>query len=180
MLYTPVPGTPLYSEMREQGKLIDVDLADIHGQWKFNFEHAAISRDESKELLDAAFLRDYEANGPSLYRICRTTFEGWKRYRNHPDARIRKRFEREIESLKTVYTGMLWAMSRHLRTANASVAIKVEELRRQIHQEFGLASRLAASVLGPLILWTAKREEKRLASGFTYEPPVVIERHNWA
>ena len=32
MLYTPVPGTPLYFEMAEQGRLLDVDLADIHGQ----------------------------------------------------------------------------------------------------------------------------------------------------
>ena len=37
MLYTPVPGTPLYQEMADQGRLLkDVDLADIHGQYKFN------------------------------------------------------------------------------------------------------------------------------------------------
>ena len=41
MLYTPVPGTPLYQEMQEQGRLLDVDLADIHGQDAFNFRHAA-------------------------------------------------------------------------------------------------------------------------------------------
>src|ERR1039457_6532726 len=39
MLYTPVPGTPLYQEMQAQHRLIDVDLADIHGQHKFNFQH---------------------------------------------------------------------------------------------------------------------------------------------
>ena len=27
MLYTPVPGTPLYSEMAEQGRLLDVNMA---------------------------------------------------------------------------------------------------------------------------------------------------------
>jgi radical SAM superfamily enzyme YgiQ (UPF0313 family) len=180
MLYTPVPGTPLYGEMKEQGRIVDVDLADIHGQWKFNFQHAAISREQSKEMLDAAFQRDYEVNGPSLYRICRTTFEGWRRYKNHPDSRIRARFEREIQSLKTVYTGMLWAMSRHLRAANADVALRVEQLRQEIHREFGVASRLAASVLGPLILWSSRREEKRLARGFRYEPSVIVERRNWA
>jgi hypothetical protein len=180
MLYTPVPGTPLYQQIRDEGRLVDGDLADIHGQWKFNFLHAAISRDQSKEMLDAAFQRDYEVNGPSLYRICRTTFEGWRRYRDHPDARIRERFEREIQSLKTVYTGMLWAMARHLKAANAEVAIRIEELRREIHREFGIVSRMTASVLGPLILWTSRREEKRLANGFRYEPPVVIERRNWA
>ena len=95
MLYTPVPGTPLYQEMAEQGRLLDVDLADIHGQLGFNFQHAAISREESKKFLDWAFWRDFERNGPSLFRICRTTFEGWKRYKNHPDLRVRERFQRE-------------------------------------------------------------------------------------
>jgi len=180
MLYTPVPGTQLYSEMQAQGRLIDVDLADIHGQYKFNFRHAAISRDASKRLLDEAFARDYEINGPSLYRICRTTFEGWLRYKNCPDRRVRRRFEHEIQSLKTVYTGMLWAMARRLRRANAPVAARIEQLRQDIHREFGLASRLAAAALGPLILWTSKREEARLANGFRYEPPVVVERCNWA
>ena len=51
MLYTPVPGTPLFAQMQQEGRMLDdVDLADIHGQFKFNFQHAAISRDESKAL----------------------------------------------------------------------------------------------------------------------------------
>ena len=55
-----------------------MDLADIHGQHAFNFVHAAISREQSGEFLDGAFQRDFERNGPSLFRICRTSFEGWK------------------------------------------------------------------------------------------------------
>ena len=102
MLYTPVPGTPLYDEMSEQGRMLhDVDLADIHGQYKFNFEHAAISRDESKQLLDWAFRLDFETNGPSLYRIWRTTLEGWKRYKDHPEPRVRERFDWEARQLKS-------------------------------------------------------------------------------
>jgi len=49
--------------------LPNIDYADIHGQYKFNFEHAAISRDDSKRFLDWAFRLDFEKNGPSLYRI---------------------------------------------------------------------------------------------------------------
>src|SRR6266853_553797 len=67
MLYTPVPGTPLYKEMADQGRLLDdVDFADVHGQFKFNFRHGAISREDSKRFLDWAFWRDFEMNGPSL------------------------------------------------------------------------------------------------------------------
>ena len=61
MLHTPVPGTPLYKEMSGQGRLLeDVDLADIHGQDKFNFQHAATSREDSKWFLDSAFQLDFE------------------------------------------------------------------------------------------------------------------------
>ena len=38
MLYTPVPGTPLYQQMAEQERLLrSVDYADVHGRFKFNF-----------------------------------------------------------------------------------------------------------------------------------------------
>ncbi|MFB3779282.1 MAG: radical SAM protein [Bryobacteraceae bacterium] len=180
MLYTPVPGTPLYQEMSKQGRLLpDVDLADIHGQYKFNFEHPAISRDESKRLLDWAFRLDYERNGPSLYRIWRTTLDGWKRYKNHPEPRVRERFEREVKQLKSASTACLWAMERSLQRTNLAVREKVRDLRREIEKEFGLLSRAAAALAGPVLLWAARREERRLAEGKTYEPATIIERRNW-
>ncbi|HKW97623.1 MAG TPA: radical SAM protein [Bryobacteraceae bacterium] len=180
MLYTPVPGTPLYGEVAQQGRLLDVDLADIHGQDKFNFQHEAISREDSKKFLDWAFWRDFEQNGPSLFRICRTTLEGWKRYKDHPDRRIRERFAREAKALKSAYGGMLWAMERQLRETNESISRQIRVLRRDMAEEFGWLSRAAARAIGPLLLWTTRREEKRLARGKTYEPKVIIERRNWA
>jgi hypothetical protein len=179
MLYTPVPGTPLFQEMTEQGRMLDVDLADIHGQWKFNFKHAAISRDDSKEILDWAFWRDFEKNGPSLYRICQTTLQGWKRYKNHPDPRIRSRFEWETRQLKQSYNAVLWAMEKKLKKTNAEVSAKIHDLRREVESEFGALTKLAGRLAGPVVLWLTKREERRLAQGFTYEPPTIIERRNW-
>ena len=179
MLYTPVPGTPLYQEMEEQGRLLDVDLADIHGQHKFNFEHAAISRDDSKRFLDWAFRRDFQRNGPSLYRICRTTLTGWKRYRSDPDPRIRKRFEWEIRSLKTGYSSLLWAMERQLRRTNERMSRQIGELRKELGGEFGVLSRVVGGLLGPVVLWTSRREQKRLDAGRTYEPRSFVERRNW-
>jgi len=180
MLYTPVPGTPLYFEMQDAGRMLeDVDLADIHGQDKFNFRHAAISREDSKRFLDWAFRRDFERNGPSIYRICRTTFEGWQRYKNDADARVRARFARESRALRDGYAAALWAMEKHLRSTNLEVSERVGALRREIGREFGLASRLVSRALGPVLLWSAKREERRLAQGQTYEPRVIIERRNW-
>jgi len=180
MLYTPVPGTPLYQQVKEEGRLLDVDLADIHGQDRFNFRHPAISREASKRYLDLAFWRDFEQNGPSLFRICRTTFEGWKRYRNYPDLRVRERFARELSGLRHAYTGMLWAMERRLRESNEAVSRKVRELRREIFRESGLDARLAAALVGPLMLWASRRERRRLDAGTPYEPGLIVERRNWA
>jgi hypothetical protein len=181
MLYTPLPGTPLGEQMEREGRLLeDADYADIHGQYKFNWQHPHISRDESKEFLDDAFRRDFERNGPSLYRLCRTTLEGWKRYRLHPDLRVRERFEREARALRTQYSALLWAMEHNLRKTREDVAGRVHELRREIAHECGsLSSAAAAWLAGPMMLWTTRREQRRLDQGITYEPQTFIERRNW-
>ena len=180
MLYTPVPGTPLFAEMTREGRMLEgVDLADIHGQHQFNFQHAAISREDSKKFLDGAFRRDFERNGPSIYRICRTTLNGWLRYKSDPDARVRARFEWEARSLKDGYAAALWAMERHLRRSNPAISARIHDLRMEVGHEFGPASRVVASLLGSVLWWSARREGRRLLAGATYEPQTIIERRNW-
>ena len=180
MLYTPVPGTPLFAEMTREGRMLEgVDLADIHGQHQFNFQHAAISREDSKKFLDGAFRRDFERNGPSIYRICRTTLNGWLRYKSDPDARVRARFAWEARSLKDGYAAALWAMERHLRRSNPAISARIHDLRMEVGHEFGPASRVVASLLGSVLWWSARREGRRLLAGATYEPQTIIERRNW-
>ena len=179
MLYTPVPGTPLYRQMKQEKRLLDVDIADIHGQHKFNFRHPAISRDESKRLLDWAFVYDFERNGPSAYRICQTLLQGWRRYKNTADTRVRRRFEFEARTLRGAYNAALWAMEKRLRHTNAALSANIRKLRLEIEAEFGWSARSLRMALGPVLLWTSKREARRLAAGKTYEPPTIVERRNW-
>ena len=70
-------------------------------------------------------------------------------------------------------------MEKHLRRTNGAVAEKVRGLRQEIGREFGLASRVVIRALGPVLLWAARREERRLAAGQTYEPRTIVERRNW-
>ena len=180
MLYTPVPGTPLYEQMAHEGRLLtDVEYADVHGQFKFNFQHAAISRDDSKRFLDLAFWRDFEANGPSLYRISRTLLAGWKRYKDWPDARVRERFAGEMRRLSGIYGSALWAMEREFKKIDHEVSENIRALRHEFKSESGFLSRVMPAVLGPLLLWTTRRENRRLARGKTYEPSMILERRNW-
>ena len=181
MLYTPVPGTPLHAEMASEGRLLpDVDLADIHGQYKFNFQHAAIARDESKSLLDGAFRLDYERNGPSLFRLMRTTLKGWRRYRDDPDPRVRARIADEGRKLAGGHGAALWAMEQYLRDRNREVSGRIHELRREIEREFGRACRLVNALVGPVLLWGARREARVFPAGRPLEPRTFVERRNWA
>jgi len=180
MLYTPVPGTPLYSEMADQGRLLpDVDLADIHGQDHFNFEHAAIAREQSKTLLDWAFRRDFERNGPSLFRLARTRMEGWRRYHNDPDPRVRTRARQERRELKAGYGAALFAMEKYLRKSNQDISEKIRELRRDMERELGSLTRWVDYVVGPVLLWAARRDARKFPRGRRLEPVTFLERRNW-
>ena len=108
-----------------------VDLADIHGQHKFNFQHAAISREESKQFLDWAFRRDFERNGPSIYRICRTTLERLAALQERSRLRACARASRGKRGrCSDGYAAALWAMEKHLRATNPAVSAQIRELRQ--------------------------------------------------
>ena len=181
MLYTPVPGTPLYRQVESEGRLVPgVDLADIHGQFKFNFHHSAISRDDSRTFLDRAFRRDFEVNGPSLYRLMRNMLTGWRRYGHDADLRVRSRVEGEARQLRSGHGAVLWAMEKYLRSSNPAISERIRELRREIERELGGVSRAIHHLAGPLLLWSAHREARWGPAGRTLEPRTFVERRNWA
>ena len=55
------------------------------------------------------------------------------------------------------------------------LAARLRATRRGIEREFGWKARLAARVVGPVVLATLWREERRLRRGRTYEPPTFYE-----
>jgi radical SAM superfamily enzyme YgiQ (UPF0313 family) len=182
MLYTPLPGTPLHAELSAQGRMKDeseYDFADIHGQSLFNYRHPHIHDGLETELVVRAFQRDLEVNGPSVARIVRTMLAGWKRYKDHPDARVRRRFAWEARDLPTVYSAVVAAARLYYR-GNPPLCAKMDAILDDLHREFGLKSRLYSAVGGRYAYWKMCREEKRLARGWTYEPPTFYERNHAA
>ncbi len=177
MLYTPIPGTPLHAEHAAGGTLLaqeEFDEADIHGQLKFNYKHPHIQNGEEGEYLIRAFDRDYEKNGPSVLRIARTTLEGWKRYKNHPNKRIQARFAYEAKELWVKYAGSLWAAQKWFQD-NPQLLQKIQGVLKDIQNEFGLKSKLAAPIAGRIVLSKIRKEAKFLEDGNTYEPPTFYE-----
>lgn len=178
MLYTPVPGTPLFAEHREQGTLVDPEWEhgeDAHGQLRFAHRHPHLPPGTETGWLLRAFRRDFEVNGPSILRMARTALQGWLRYARDPDERIRARFRREGQRLPVDYAAALWAVRRYFR-ADPVIRTKADELLTRLRSLFGLRCRVASSVGGRFAYLMTRREEKRLALGATREPPTFYER----
>jgi hypothetical protein len=70
-------------------------------------------------------------------------------------------------------------MERQFRKVDCNVSDRIRELRHEFRQESGFMGRMLPALLGPILLWTTRREERRLARGKTYEPPTILERSNW-
>jgi hypothetical protein len=179
MLCTSVAGTPQHAEHEALGMLLGeekIGLENTHGQYRFNFRHAHITDGQETEYLARAFQEDFRVNGPSVLRIVRTTLKGWQRYRHHPERRIRERFAWEIGGMATVFAGGLWAARRWF-AGNPLLVARLNELLHDVCREFGLKARLAAPLVGRVLLWAIGREDKRLKAGWTCEPPTFYERN---
>lgn len=179
MLYTPVAGTPLYEAHRLAGTLFsesEFPLADAHGQYRFNYRHPHITDGKEEQFLLSAFRRDFEVNGPSLARLIDTTLTGWLRYKNHPEKRIRKRFGAKVNLLQTAYSAAVWTMTKYYRGSGV-METKLKDLLKRLYAEFGWKTRLFAMLAGRFIYVMLKREEKRLAHGWSYEPDSFYEKN---
>jgi hypothetical protein len=179
MLYTPNSGTPLYEKHKAEKTLLDpaeFPHADAHGQYRFNFRHPHIQGGDEERFLHKAFVQDLKANGPSLARLIRTQLTGWLRYKNHTNPRIRNRILWENQTLGTTSAGAVWAM-RKWYDQNPGMADRMDLLLTDLYAAFGWKSRIAAPLLGRYLCAAIKKEEKRLADGWMYEPETFYEKN---
>ena len=91
------------------------------------------------------------------------------------DPRVRTRFTQEAERLRTGYTAALWAMEKYLRQSNVDVSERIRSLRTTIEHEFGQWSKAFSRVVGPVLLWSARREAARYPAGRPLEPHTFLE-----
>ncbi len=179
MLYTPIPGTPLHAELSAAGLMKDdseYHPSDIHGQSILNYRHPSLDDEQTTEIMPRAFDRDFQINGPSTVRIVRTTLAGWKRHKNHADPCVRRRYAWEARELATTFSTVVAASKLYYRHDPVMHA-RMSALLRELHAEFGWKSRLFSAIGGRWLLGRIRKEEKRLAAGFSHEPPTFCERN---
>ena len=181
MLYTPISGTPLYEKHKQEGTLLaesELPDADSHGQYRFNYRHPYIKDGQEEKYILEAFRRDFKFNGPSILRLIRVLLNGWQMHKNHP-WRVRERFAREVFPLRSTYAGAVWAMRKWYRN-DARIAEKADKLLKDIYDTFGWKTMLIAPLIGRYALHSLKKEEERLANGWTYEPCCLYEKNEAA
>jgi len=182
MLYTPIPGTPLYERHRQDGSLLperSFPAADAHGQYRFSDRHPHIRDGREEKYLLEAFGRDFAINGPSLLRMIRVLLNGWQMYRDDPRPRVRKRVAWEAFSLRSIYAGAVWAMRKWYRN-DPPLFEKADRLLGDIYAAFGWKTRMAAPLIGRFAWYALKKEEARLATGWSYEPHFFREKNEAA
>jgi radical SAM superfamily enzyme YgiQ (UPF0313 family) len=179
MLYTPVAGTPLHAEHKAKGTLLgedEISYADAHGQFRFNFRHPHIKPGQDTQFLLRAFEEDFRVNGPSVLRQVKTAMKGWRKYRNHAEKRVRDRMAWEIAGTWNVLAAAVWA-GRKWAKNNPPLAQRLDEQLKDIYGEFGLKARIVGPLLGRFLYSRIRREERKLAQGWTTEPPTYYERN---
>lgn len=179
MLYTPSSGTPLHKKHKENGTLLsdeEVSLADAHGQSLFKHVHPHIKNGKEGEYLVDAFNRDIDVNGPSLSRLFRVTLNGYLKHKNHPDKRIRNRVRYEGRDLAVSAAAATWAMARGFKD-NAKVKALLDGLLKDLYREFGVTCRLLTPLLGTYVAYKVRKEERRLACNWKYEPQTFYEKN---
>lgn len=181
MLYTPVTGTPLYNEMKQNGLIYpdnEFAFADSHGQYRFNYKHPFIKGGKEQDYLLKAFERDFAVNGPSLMRLVRVLLNGWQRHK-HESGPVKERFARDVSPLRHTYAGVVWAV-RKWYAQDERMAAKADALLQDIYREFGFFTRAAAPVIGLWVHLSLRREARRLAQGLMVEPQCFCEKNKAA
>lgn len=177
LIYFAFPGTPLYRRVVAEGGFLpryaeNPDYRRWDG-FSLHLKHPAFAATELEALQKDLFRREYRALGPSLVRLFRVWFEGYRNLRDSANPLLRERAERMgrylADSFHGLYPAVLLGPGRERRWEAA-------RLLRELAGTFGgftPKKRLLAGGALLLACWT--RLAVRLP--FTGQPALLREEH---
>lgn len=136
--YAPVPGTPLWDRMCEEGRLVPgVPWEDMHAFHEPWYYHPNFTVQEGRDIQEEAYRRDFHELGPSILRFIEADYEGWQnlRHSNKPHLRARADF---IAQQMRLYKVLLAAMDYLVPTDHMRKLVK--EVRHKVESSFGAAN----------------------------------------
>ena len=180
MLYTPVPGTPLYREMEDAGPAARCRPGRHPWPGRLQFPARGDLARGVQKVPRLGFPAGLRAQRPESLPRLPHHLRGMEAAQE-PSGPARAgahspRSQDAAARLCRAYSGP-WSTGSATRTVRWRSRIRA--LRKEIEQEFGFVAVAASRILGPVLWWTSLREDKRLARGQRYEPPTIIGRRNW-
>lgn len=158
LIYFAFPGTPLYQKVLEEHRYLSPyrdrpDYRTFDG-FSMHFKHSHFSPTELEELQKELYRQCFEMLGPSIIRVLRTWFEGYRNMKHSSRPLMRNRAERMRRyvrrALPGIYPAIRFGPNRDRRA-------EARRFLKGIEQELGpltFKERLLCRATVPLSFWT--------------------------
>lgn len=133
MLYTPLPGTPLFRGYGRQGRILERPWRDFDG-WHFTVDHPNLTPAQAEGLQRHGYRRDFEDLGPGILRTVEISLNGYLAWRDSKDPLLRRRAEANRKALE--FALAVFPASRR-RAPSPQALAWIEDLERRIVAEIG-------------------------------------------
>lgn len=176
MIYGPSGGTPMLKRMKEEGLLNErYENKALREGYSLCFDHPHIEPDEMEHLLRECYRKEYEANGPSIYRWTRGYLDAYLYLRSSTNSRLKRRAEQCREFLDFSWgayrVGLQFAPNERIRQ-------EIVTLYDDIEREVGKPS-LKMDVLSRMAPAAAKLTDLRLKRDVFNQPHTKVNFYNW-
>jgi len=158
LIYFAFPGTPLHRQVLSEGRYLPAyqekpDYRTFDG-FSMHFKHDHFTPTELENLQHELYQKAFELLGPSLIRVVRTWFEGYRNLKNSSNPLLRGRAERLKGYVRSALPGLYPAI---LFGPNADRRNEAREFLKDIEKELGPVSakeRLFGWATLPFTAWT--------------------------
>ena len=176
----PLPGTKLYRDYEEQGKLCtteEMPYEERHGQDRIWFKHPEFTCEESADFLRKAFERDYRRNGASFIRAVQTAMMGYEYAASSTDPLIKVRAEGFKTFLDSTRSFILAA---GVFSQNKATATMLEAVKRKYAEHF-LKPTVKQRALSAVVTALAFKESIRMKLfSDVIQPPLKRTHYRFA
>jgi hypothetical protein len=166
LIYFAFPGTPLHRQVLAEERYLpnyqkNPDYRTFDG-FSMHFKHPHFTQKELENLQRELYRKAFEVLGPSLIRVVRTWFEGYRNLKNSPNPLLRGRAERMCDYVRSALPSLYPAI---WFGPNADKRNEAREFLKDIEKELGSLSakeRLFGWATVPLTTWTWLTEKVSL------------------
>lgn len=134
LISTPSNGTPLYAQLKKEGRLFEnVPNKNADG-YSLIFDHPNFTPKQLSELQMSFYKEDYERLGPSVFRYIEIQLQGYRNLKDSSDLLLRSRAKFYKETCRLVYP-LIAAGIRY--APNGKIRKWIKGLSRELYTEFG-------------------------------------------